>query len=111
MVVCRFEFRVRENLPADTEVGQLTAEDRDTDPHNRIAFSLHGSHARTHFRLDPDSGRLYTRRRLDRELRPAYLLTVGVRSVAARPSATAQVSRESRTIYSLKKVTRLDCRA
>jgi len=111
MVVCRFEFRVKENLPADTEFGQLTAEDRDTDPHNRIAFSLYGSHARTHFRLDPDSGRLYTQRRLDRELRPAYLLTVGVRSVAPRPSATAQVSRESRTIYSLKKVTRLDCRA
>jgi len=82
---------VSENSPANTEIGQLTADDLDLRPYNQVSFLLHSSYVRMIFRLDSDTGRLYTRRPLDREVEPAYLFIVGVQSASLRSSATAQV--------------------
>jgi len=91
-VWCRFELRVRENSPADTVVGRVTVADRENRRlHDHVSFSLRTSLARRLFRIDSDTGRLYTRGPLDRELRTAYLFIVGVQSASMRSSATAQV--------------------
>ena len=90
-VCCRFEFGVKENSPADSKVGQVKAEDRDLRPYNHVSFTIHSSHARRLFRIDADTGILYTLQPLDRETLPAYLFIVGVQSASLRSSATAQV--------------------
>jgi len=47
-------------------VGAVTAIDRDTFPFNRIVYSLDPTSDQL-FHIDPDTGRLVTRRPLDRE--------------------------------------------
>jgi len=73
---------VKENAPRYTEVGRVTASDLDLFPHNNISFYLHRSHARRLFRIDPDTGILYTLQSLDREVRSVYLFIVGVQYVS-----------------------------
>jgi len=78
----RYSFRLAENLPAGTVVGQVAAVDRDTFPFNRIVYSLDPVSDRL-FRIDPDTGRLVTRQPLDREEKAFYRAVV-----AARPPGT-----------------------
>ena len=82
---------MRENSPRHTEVGRVTADDHDLSPNNHMSFYLNISHARGVFRIDPDTGSLYTLRPLDRELQSAYLFIVGVQSVSLRSLVTTQV--------------------
>lgn len=80
-----------ENSPNDTEVGQVTADDVDLFPFNQMSFYFNSSRARRLFRIDPDTGTIFTLRPLDRELRSVYLFIVGVQSDSLRSLATAQV--------------------
>jgi len=73
---------VKENAPRYTEVGRVTASDLDLFPYNNISFYVDSSHARRLFRIDPDTGILYTLQPLDREVRSVYLFIVGVQSVS-----------------------------
>lgn len=74
----RYTFRVVENQPAGTVVGDVTAVDRDTFPFNRIVYALDPDSDRF-FRVDPDMGRLVIRRPLDREERSSYRAVVVAR--------------------------------
>lgn len=89
-LVCRFVFQVRENSPPATEVGRPTAEDRDVDPsYNRMSFYLDTSSSGANddvgrlFRVDPDSGIIYTRQPLDREECSVYNMTIAVNSLSS----------------------------
>lgn len=74
----RYTFRLAENQPAGTVVGTVAAVDRDTFPFNRIVYSLDPVSDQL-FRIDPDSGRLVTRRPLDREEKAFYRAVVVAR--------------------------------
>jgi len=84
-----FRFVVVENQPAGTEVGHVTATDRDQPPFNRFRFALmtSGSSKATvdGFRIDELNGRIVTTRTLDREQQAEYHLIC----VAADPTVTA----------------------
>ena len=82
---------MKENSPRHTDVGQVTAEDLDLSPYNRMSFYLNGSQVRELFRIDPDTGSIHTLQPLDRELQPVYLVMVGIQSVSLRSAVTAQV--------------------
>ena len=72
-----FTFYVSEEEPAWTEVGKVTAIDKDAHPHNRImyTFDVKGS-ASLPFSLETDSGKIMTLRPLDRERQDNYRLIV-----------------------------------
>ena len=76
----QYTFRVAENQPAGTVVGEVTAVDRDTFPFNRVVYSLDPVSDKL-FRVDHDTGRLVTRLPLDREEKASYRAVV-----VARPS-------------------------
>jgi len=63
-------------------VGAVTAIDRDTFPFNRIVYSLDPTSDQL-FHIDPDTGRLVTRRPLDREEKAFHRAVV-----VARPPGT-----------------------
>ena len=71
-------FRVAENQPAGTVVGDVTAVDRDAIPFNRVVYSLDPVSDQI-FRVDADTGRLVTRRSLDREESASYHAVVVAR--------------------------------
>jgi len=82
-----YTFRVAENLPTGTLVGEVTAMDRDTFSFNRIVYSLDPVSDQV-FSIDSDTGRLVTRRPLDREERASYRAVV----VARPPTKDAHVT-------------------
>ena len=77
-----YTFRVAENQPARTVVGEVAAVDRDTFPFNRIVYSLDPVSDQL-FHIDPDTGRLVIRRPLDREQKASHRAVV-----VARPPST-----------------------
>ena len=81
---------------AGTEVGSVTAIDRDGPPFNRFTYSLLPSsdHVQSAaFVVDRDSGTIRTTRALDRERRSVYRLTAVARELAhPRASSTADVT-------------------
>ena len=81
-----FTFRVAENQPAGTVVGDVEAVDRDAVPFNRVVYSLDplSDHI---FRVDPDTGRLVTRRPLDREETASYQAVVVASPPESDPDA------------------------
>jgi Cadherin domain len=87
---CRFVFQVRENSPLNTEVGRPTAEDRDVDPSfKKMSFYLDTSSTNSTddvgrlFRVDPETGIIYSRKPLDREERSTYNMTIAVKSLSS----------------------------
>lgn len=73
----RYVMAVAENLPPRTEVGRVTAEDRDLSPFNAFSFLLNNSRT---FAIDPRLGTIFTKKPLDREKQSQYDVTVEVLS-------------------------------
>ena len=70
-------FGVRENLNTNTYVGQVAAEDPDSHPKDQFTFGIDSRYnTENAFRINPNSGKLYTRKMLDRELNGVYHLVV-----------------------------------
>jgi len=82
-----YTFRVAENQPSGTVVGEVLAVDRDTFPFNRIVYSLDPVSDQL-FRIDSDTGRLTTRRPLDREESASHRAVV----VARPPTADVDIA-------------------
>ena len=78
----RFVFNVEENVPINTEVGQVTAADGDLPPYNQFQFGVlqADADASTVFELDPKNGVITTLRLLDREQKDVYSMQVVVYS-------------------------------
>ncbi|XP_057206378.1 protocadherin Fat 3a isoform X2 [Triplophysa rosa] len=75
-----YDITIAEDTPPDTEVVQVLASDR--DERHRLTFSLQSSvdpSSMRLFRIDPNSGVIYTARRLDHESRTQHILTVMVK--------------------------------
>lgn len=74
-----FMFSVAENEPPETEVGFLSAEDRDNPPYNNFLFAVASDGAIADvFSVDPTSGAVRTRKTLDREAMGLYQFVVMV---------------------------------
>ena len=72
-----FTFGTFENQAEQTEIGTLTAIDRDNEPYNEIRYSLDPRLPDSSiFDIDPHSGRITTRKVLDREIQYRYDLRV-----------------------------------
>ncbi|XP_030632872.1 protocadherin Fat 3a isoform X2 [Chanos chanos] len=75
-----YDITIAEDTPPDTEVVQVLASDR--DERHRLTFSLQSSvdpSSLRLFRIDPNTGTVYTARRLDHESRSQHILTVMVK--------------------------------
>ena len=76
----RFVFNVEENVPINTEVGQVTAADGDLPPYNQFFFGIVSADKNNVFALDPKNGVITTLRPLDREEKDVYSMTAMVYS-------------------------------
>ncbi|XP_051534406.1 protocadherin-16 [Myxocyprinus asiaticus] len=65
---------VRENLPAGTGFGRVSASDRDAGLNGRLSYRL--LHLDRHFQINSHTGEISTRISLDRELQSSYQLIV-----------------------------------
>ncbi|KAB5550105.1 hypothetical protein PHYPO_G00049870 [Pangasianodon hypophthalmus] len=75
-----YEVMVAEDTPPDTEVLQVLASDR--DEHHRLTFALLGSvdpASMRLFRIDANTGHVYTAQRLDHETNTQHVLSVMVK--------------------------------
>ena len=89
----KYAFGAAENQPPNTDVGQVIAVDRDSEPYNHFTYSLiHQDNTRDVFMIDPHSGWIRTKIRLDREDDPVYFLVAVAQSDDELDSSTATVS-------------------
>ncbi|XP_056330520.1 protocadherin-16 [Danio aesculapii] len=65
---------VRENLPAGTGFGRVSASDRDAGLNGRLSYRL--LHLDRHFQINSHTGEISTKLSLDRELQSSYQLIV-----------------------------------
>uniref|UniRef100_A0A673NB94 Protocadherin-16 n=1 Tax=Sinocyclocheilus rhinocerous TaxID=307959 RepID=A0A673NB94_9TELE len=65
---------VRENLPAGTGFGRVSASDRDAGLNGRLSYRL--LHLNRHFQINSHTGEISTKLSLDRELQSSYQLMV-----------------------------------
>lgn len=89
----QYTFIVEENQSPGTEVGAVTAVDRDSHPLNRIFYFL--DHVDTTFRLfqiDSTSGLISLAESLDREEQSSYDLLVGATPLDSAPLSTVTAS-------------------
>ena len=71
-----YSVKVREDVIPEAFLLQITATDSDTGSNQDFKFSIYDGDREGQFRIDPEYGKLYVHRRLDRETRAVYLLTV-----------------------------------
>ncbi|KAM3616499.1 uncharacterized protein V6R79_018992 [Siganus canaliculatus] len=83
----RVFMAVRENLPAGTGFGHVSATDRDSGPNGRLSYRF--LHLDRHFQVNSHTGEISTRSVLDREQQSSYQLVVVVQDGGSPPrSAT-----------------------
>ena len=89
----KYAFGVAENQPPNTEVGQVVAVDRDSEPYNMFTYSIFAEEPMQDvFKIDPHEGKIRTKQRLDREAEPVYFLVVIAQSSDLMDSSSASVS-------------------
>lgn len=71
-----YTFGTYENQPSGTEVGTVTAVDRDLEPYNRVEYRLQNSGGSSVFEIGRQTGRITVKRPLDREVEFEYQLMV-----------------------------------
>uniref|UniRef100_A0A3P8YCB2 FAT atypical cadherin 3a n=1 Tax=Esox lucius TaxID=8010 RepID=A0A3P8YCB2_ESOLU len=75
-----YDITISEDTPPETEVVQVLASDR--DEHHSLTYILHSAidpSSLRLFRIDPNTGAVYTAERLDHEARAQHILTVMVK--------------------------------
>ena len=88
-----YEFEVVENQPIGMEIGIVQATDADSEPFNKIEYSIVPGKASQAFAIDTNSGHLRTRIHLDREQYSIYHMTILATNTGSSPplSGTAEV--------------------
>lgn len=71
-----YSAKALEDVIPEVFLLQLTATDSDSGSNQDFKFSIYEGDPEGQFRIDPDYGTLYIHRKLDRETRAEYLLTV-----------------------------------
>ena len=85
-----FEVKFRENQPEGTRITRVMAEDGDGEP---LIYSIQSDHLQTLFRLDPQTGELWSQTVLDREGRDSYEIPITVTDQGGRNGfATIKIS-------------------
>ena len=64
---------VKENLPIGSKIRRIGAQDSDLGDNGRIEYSLKGTED---FKIDPDTGDLFTNVKLDREVTDSYTVII-----------------------------------
>ncbi|KAK5868901.1 hypothetical protein PBY51_009876 [Eleginops maclovinus] len=82
----RVFMAVRENLPAGSGFGHVTASDRDSGPNGRLSYRF--LHPDRFFQINSHTGEISTRTTLDREQQSSYQLVVVVQD-GGSPSRSA----------------------
>ncbi|XP_071061258.1 protocadherin-16-like [Pseudochaenichthys georgianus] len=82
----RVFMAVRENLPAGSGFGHVTALDRDSGPNGRLSYRF--LHPDRYFQINSNTGEISTRTTLDREQQSSYQLVVVVQD-GGSPSRSA----------------------
>ena len=91
-----YSFATFENQAPGTEIGGVTAHDADNPPYDVYSFSIRAEGiARDVFGIDSDSGRITTRRILDRESELVYTFKV----LAANPGLPSLTSAVNVTVH------------
>jgi Cadherin domain len=80
---------VRENLPAGTKIRRIVAQDSDLGDNGKIEYSLKGTED---FKIDPDSGDLFTNVKLDRETKDSYTVSWVIKSIITTGAEEAGVT-------------------
>ncbi len=80
-----YDFEVVENQPIGMEIGIVQATDADSEPFNRIEYSIEAGKASQAFAIDTDSGHIRTKIRLDREESKTYRMTILATNNASPP--------------------------
>ena len=90
-----YNFGTYENQANGTEIGTVTAVDRDSEPYNLFAYSLYGNDGSTNildtFSIDPTSGEISSRVTLDREKHAEYHMIVMATNIEP-PQLSSSVS-------------------
>ncbi|XP_078325650.1 protocadherin-11 X-linked-like isoform X2 [Crassostrea virginica] len=84
-----YEFRVMENRDADFVVGTVLATDKDIGSNAAIVYTLPFSYQNTPFSINPSTGEIKTNRRLDREEKSTYTLSVMATDRGVSPKNTS----------------------
>ena len=79
-----FEVRFKENMPVGSKITQVKAEDRDGDP---LLYSIQSEELKQFFRLDPNTGEVFSEKVLDREDRDSYEIPITVTDQGGADSA------------------------
>lgn len=89
-----YSFGTYENQLPGTEIGTVSATDRDTSPFDRFTFSIVQSKpAANVFQVDSNTGRIVSQRVLDREQYPVHHLTIAATNIAyPNPSSIVNVT-------------------
>lgn len=89
-----YNFGTYENQLPGTEIGTVSAADRDTSPFDRFTFSIVQSKpAANVFQVDSNTGRIVSQRVLDREQYPVHHLMIAATNIAyPNPSSIVNVT-------------------
>ena len=71
-----YTVKIPEDVTPEKFLEQVKASDSDEGSNKEFKFSIFDGDPDGQFRIDPDSGNLYVHRKLDRETRSVYLLTI-----------------------------------
>ena len=85
-----YEFGVYENQDEGTLVGEVKASAADVGNHSQISYTIKTEGAMECFRIDESSGEIYTKVKLDREVRASY--AVVVTATESKPISAQQTS-------------------
>ena len=90
-----YSFGVHENQVVGTDVGHVSATDRDSGPYQDIEYAIHSSDVSNTFVIDDKTGHITTVRQLDREDTAVYVLAV----TASNPGFTDMITTATVTVH------------
>ncbi|XP_078366665.1 protocadherin Fat 4-like [Oculina patagonica] len=85
-------FEATENEPVNTTIGKVFAEDEDIGKNAEITYSITGGDVDNCFDINGTTGRIFTKKPLDREKTKLYDLTVSATNVASSPSLSSSTT-------------------
>lgn len=93
----KYSFGVYENQVVGTDVGHVTATDKDSGPYQDIEYAIYSPDVSDTFVIDDLTGHITTVRVLDREQKDVYVLTV----TASNPGFSDMITSATVTIHVL----------
>ncbi|CAI9732107.1 protocadherin Fat 1 isoform X3 [Octopus vulgaris] len=83
-----YSFKFPENYPIEVLIGTLTAVDQDTGYYGQLSYSIISQSAQKNFRIDADTGELFSLIQFDREKESKYMIPVAAEDSGGRMGFT-----------------------